>query len=267
MKLVKYISKGITRWGRLKDRTKIEEFSTSPLVDNWKPQIVDVKDASKVEILPPTDNPTHVVGVALNFPGVAGEEIPYQEPLLFLKSPFSLVSITEPIVAPLETDLGFWGEVELACVIGKKTQNLSAISLKESILGFCLANDLTEENLHQRDHHLLRSKASFGFCPLGPYLDTAFSPERGRIWSKINGELTQQSDLQHMLFSVHECLEIITRRIPLLPGDVVLFGTPAGAGASQNTGLKIGDTMQIGIDGLGTISQNVVAPSVKTVAL
>ncbi len=255
MKIVRFLVDDSILWGELDGET-IRALSESPL----KSFTLSGKQYSlgQVKLLAPAERPTHVVGVALNYPGVSGESAIADEPLFFLKSPTSISAITDPVTLPVDASRGFWGEVELACVMSRDVYQSSVAECEDAILGYCIANDLTLENLANRDHHLLRSKALTGFCPMGPYLDTSFDPNSGKIWSKINGTTSQEADLSEMLYSPQRCVSLISQLLPLTAGDVVLFGTPSGAGATQQTGLRAGDEFELGIAGLGSVTQQIV---------
>lgn len=146
-------------------------------------------------------------------------------------------------------------EVELAVVIGQVAKHVPALDAHEVIFGYTIANDVTARDLQQRDRTWTRAKALDTFCPLGPHLDTEFDLARAAITCEVNGTLRQQGNLSDMIHGVPELISYVSSLFTLLPGDVILTGTPAGVGT-----LRHGDHVTCSIEGLGTLQHGVAAP-------
>lgn len=143
-------------------------------------------------------------------------------------------------------------EGELAVVIGKVTKNVSVQDALDHVLGYTIGNDVTARDLQRKDGQWSRAKGFDTFCPLGPTINTDFDPADATIETRVNGEIRQKAPLSDMIHSVAEIIAYASAVFTLLPGDVVLTGTPAGVGA-----FSAGDTVEVEITGLG-ILRNVV---------
>lgn len=174
-----------------------------------------------------------------------------EEPLLFLKPNTSVIGPGDAIVRPAiseQTDF----EGELAVVIGRIAKNVSADDALDHVLGYTIANDVTARDLQRKDGQWTRAKGFDTFCPLGPTINTDFDPSSATIQTRVNGEVKQQAPLSDMIHSVADIIAHASAVFTLLPGDVILTGTPAGVGA-----FTAGDTVEVEISGLG-ILRNVV---------
>ena len=214
----------------------------------------------------PIARPTKILCVGLNYREhaiEAGAEIP-NEPVLFMKSPDTLHGPNDDIVIPpgsLATDY----EVELAVVIGAPALYLK--DQKEAlgvIAGFTISQDLSERYWQlERGGQWAKGKSFPTFNPLGPYLLTPdeFSPENRKMWCSVNGETRQNSATSDMIFGVAEIVRYISNVMALSPGDVINTGTPQGVGLGFKPPryLADGDTVETGIEGLGTQRARVVA--------
>ncbi|MFB3109800.1 MAG: fumarylacetoacetate hydrolase family protein, partial [Acidimicrobiia bacterium] len=147
-------------------------------------------------------------------------------------------------------------EAELAVVISRPARNISAEDASRYIFGYTAANDVTARDLQMKDAQWTRAKGFDTFCPLGPAIETELDPlERLAVICRVNGEVRQAGFTSDMIFGVAEILEYITAFTTLLPGDVVLTGTPAGASK-----VEPGDVMEVEIDGIGTLTNRLVSP-------
>lgn len=145
-------------------------------------------------------------------------------------------------------------EAELAVVIGRVCKDVPRERVNEVIFGYTLANDVTSRDLQRSDGQWARSKGFDTFCPLGPWIETDFIPGTQRIYSKVNGEIRQDATLNQMIFSVSDIVVFISQVMTLLPGDVIITGTPAGIGPLVERG-----DVTIGIEGLGELTNKVSA--------
>ncbi|PJZ86292.1 fumarylacetoacetate hydrolase family protein [Leptospira harrisiae] len=203
----------------------------------------------EIQLLNPC-TPNKIVGVALNYPGVAkGEE--NTEPLVFLKSNSKIVEHKGTINNPL-VNTKVWGECELAIVIGAESYQLNSTNAKDKIFGYTIGNDVTAENFGNRDHHLAKSKAVDSFCALGPYIDTEFRPSEQIIKGFHNGVLLREGKLSERLWLETELLVWLTSWMTLSPGDVVLTGAPNRV--RDRIYLEDGDEFISYISGLGELT-------------
>lgn len=199
--------------------------------------------------------PSKVVCIGVNYRDHASEmdlELP-KEPLMFLKPSTTVVGPGEPIVYPKLTE-NLHYEGELAVVIKQEAKQIKAEDAEDYILGFTCAIDVTARDLQMKDSQWTRAKGFDTFCPLGPAIAAKLDYQDLRIVTRVNGEVRQDSNTSQMVFSIPQLLEAVTAVMTLLPGDVILTGTPAGVGE-----LLPGDEVSVTIDGIGTLSTKVIA--------
>ncbi|TGL10753.1 fumarylacetoacetate hydrolase family protein [Leptospira meyeri] len=233
-------------FGRI-DGQKIVAIDGAPWLGNTNDLFV--VNEYDIELLNPC-TPNKIIGVALNYPGVAkGEE--NSEPLVFLKSNSKIVAHSGTVKNPF-SNTKVWGECELAIVIGSESFQLTATNAKEKIFGYTIGNDITAENQGNRDHHLAKSKAVDGFCALGPFIDTEFKPNEQNINGFHNGILLREGKLSDRLWLETELLVWLTSWMTLEPGDVVLTGAPNRI--RDRIYLEDGDKFISSIDGLGELA-------------
>jgi 2-keto-4-pentenoate hydratase/2-oxohepta-3-ene-1,7-dioic acid hydratase in catechol pathway len=204
-------------------------------------------------LLPPVV-PTKIVCVGRNYADHAKElgNEPPREPILFLKPPSALLSPGGTIVRPAASQL-VHHESELAIVVGRVAKNVRVGEWLDYVRGFTCANDVTARDLQHKDVQFTRAKSFDTFCPLGPCIETDLDPADLSIIARVNGEVRQDARTSQMIFSCGVLFEFITGIMTLLPGDVILTGTPAGVGS-----LDSGDAVEVEIEGIGVL-RNVVA--------
>jgi len=199
--------------------------------------------------------PSKAVCVGKNYAAHAAEfgmEVP-DEPLLFLKPSTAIAGPGDPLqLLPISTRVDYEGE--LAVVIGRLARHVRAEDAYRYILGFTCANDVTLRDLQKMDDQWARAKGFDGSCPLGPWVETELDPIDIRVETRLNGEIRQAAQTSDMVFGVAELIEYITEFMTLLPGDVLLTGTPEGVGR-----LSDGDVVEVEVEGIGTLSNPVVA--------
>jgi 2-keto-4-pentenoate hydratase/2-oxohepta-3-ene-1,7-dioic acid hydratase in catechol pathway len=207
-----------------------------------------------VRLLAPVIPRSKVVCVGRNYLAHAeelGNEVP-KEPLIFLKPNTSVIGPRDGIVYPEQTnDLHFEGE--LAIVIGRICRDLPKERVQEVIFGYTIANDVTARDLQKSDGQWARAKGYDTFCPLGPWISTELDVSDVQVTTTLNGEEKQNGRTSQFIFDIPEVLAYITSFTTLLPGDVVLTGTPAGVGP-----MLPGDEVAISIEGLGTLTNKVI---------
>jgi 2-keto-4-pentenoate hydratase/2-oxohepta-3-ene-1,7-dioic acid hydratase in catechol pathway len=203
-----------------------------------------------------------VVCIGLNYSdhaAEAGMDLP-TEPVLFMKATSAICGPNDPIQIPRGAKKTDW-EVELAIVIGKKTKYISEEESMDHIAGFCLANDLSERAFQlERLGSWDKGKSHDSFAPIGPYLvtkDEIVDPQNLTMFTDINGERFQNGNTNTMVFDVKTIVAYLSQFMTLEAGDVIMTGTPPGVGMGQSPQkyLKPGDTVRIGIEGLGEQNQ------------
>jgi 2-keto-4-pentenoate hydratase/2-oxohepta-3-ene-1,7-dioic acid hydratase in catechol pathway len=208
--------------------------------------------ASSLTLLPPVD-PPKIVAVGRNYAEHAkelGNEAP-SEPILFLKPPTALLPPNGTIVRPPQSQrVDFEGE--LAIVIGAVAKDVPRARWREVVLGFTCANDVTARDLQKKDVQFTRGKSFDTFLPLGPCIDTELDPAALSLTTRVNGELRQNGNTRDMVFPCDVLVEFITSIMTLLPGDVILTGTPSGVGP-----LAAGDAVEVAIEGIGSLRNTV----------
>lgn len=201
-------------------------------------------------------NPSKVIAIGLNYRDHAKElnmDIPGY-PLIFLKPSTSVIENGDDIVFPSQTqELHYEGE--LGIVISRQARNVPVSGAGTYIAGYTCANDVTARDLQRMDGQWTRAKSFDTFCPLGPRVAKDIDPRALRITTRVNGQVRQQSTTANMIFNVYELVSFVSGIMTLLPGDVIITGTPRGVGA-----LNPGDTVEIDIENIG-ILKNKVRPA------
>jgi 2-keto-4-pentenoate hydratase/2-oxohepta-3-ene-1,7-dioic acid hydratase in catechol pathway len=198
--------------------------------------------------------PSKIVCVGRNYAEHARElgNEPPTEPILFLKPPSAMLAANGTIVRPPQSQrVDFEGE--LALVIGRQGRNIRAAEWRDYVHGFTCANDVTARDLQKKDVQFTRGKGFDTFCPVGPHIETDLDVSSLRLITRVNGEVRQNGSTSQMIFPCGFLVEFISSIMTLLPGDLILTGTPSGVGP-----LNAGDTVEVEIEGIGTL-RNAVA--------
>ncbi len=217
----------------------------------------DIDPVDAVRLLCPVDAP-RIFGVGLNYVAhieESGAATPKQ-PLLFMKPSTSATGPDADVIYPREGQNGHF-EAELAVIIGKAGRRVSLADSLSIVFGYTCANDISERVIQAQEMAigaLLIGKGYDGFCPLGPVIETKLDPTRLAIGARVNGQQKQASNTSDLLFSVADLVHYMTKAITLLPGDVIITGTPAGVGP-----VKPGDIVEIEIEGIGVLRNRIVA--------
>ena len=237
----------------LKDWLSENEASAPRLDDN-------------VRIGPPIARPSKIICIGLNFKDHAAEsgfDAP-EEPLIFGKATSAICGPYDNIIIPRGSEQTDW-EVELGVVIGKKTSYVDQDQALDHVGGYVLHNDVSERAFQKdRGGQWIKGKSADTFAPMGPFMATPDEIDNisdMRMWLNVNGENMQDGNTSNLIFSVDHVVSYLSQFMTLLPGDVISTGTPAGVGMGMNPEkyLKPGDVVELGIDGLGSSKQNVVA--------
>ena len=251
VKIARFSSGGDPRYGIL-DGDELVVLRGDPLFSGFDTTDERVALAS-VKLLAPVIPRSKVVCVGKNYRDHAAEmggEAP-SEPLLFLKPNTSVVGPGDAIVLPRQSEhVEFEGE--LAVVIGSIAKNVSEADAATVVFGYTIANDVTARDLQHRDGQWTRAKGFDTFCPLGPFIETEFVVSSGTVETRVNGVVRQSGSFGDMVHSVASVIAYASSVFTLLPGDVILTGTPAGVGP-----IVSGDTVEVEIAGIGTLSNSV----------
>jgi len=208
----------------------------------------------EVKLLAPAQ-PSKILCIGRNYAEHAREqeaEVP-RVPLLFLKPPSAILNPGEPIVLPRQSQQ-VEHEAELVVVVGKRGRNITTDESHDFIFGYTVGNDVTARDLQKTDGQWSRAKGFDTFCPFGPWIDTEFDPSDAIITCKVSGQPRQMASSRDMIFNVNELIAYLSSIMTLEPGDIIFSGTPAGIGA-----LLPGDTVEVEIEGLGKLTNPVVA--------
>ncbi|UKY52884.1 fumarylacetoacetate hydrolase family protein [Streptomyces inhibens] len=211
----------------------------------------------KIRLLPPV-LPNKVVAIGRNYAEHAaelGNAVP-DVPVTFFKPSTSVIGPGDPIAYPSFSQ-EVHHEAELAVVIGRMCREVPRERVKDVILGYTCANDITARDVQQREKQWARAKGFDSSCPLGPWVETDLAPadiaEGLTIQCTVNGEQRQLGRTSDMLRPIEDLIVHITEAMTLLPGDVILTGTPAGVGP-----LNVGDEVAVTIEGIGTLTNKVI---------
>lgn len=208
---------------------------------------------AEVRLLAPV-LPSKVVAIGKNYAEHAREmgDEPPAEPVVFLKPSTSVVGPGDPIPYPALTH-EVHHEAELAVVIGRLCREVPLQRAMEVVLGCTAANDVTARDLQRTDGQWTRAKGFDGFCPLGPWIVTDLDMSDLEVSCTVNGDLRQQASTKDLLRGVPELISYVSAVMTLLPGDVLLTGTPAGVGP-----IEVGDEVSVTVEGVGTLTNPVV---------
>jgi 2-keto-4-pentenoate hydratase/2-oxohepta-3-ene-1,7-dioic acid hydratase in catechol pathway len=248
VKIARFSHDGAINFGIL-DETDLVVLAADPMFGGFETTGERVPLADAV-LLAPVIPRSKVVCVGKNYADhvkeMGGNEPP-AEPLLFLKPNTSVIGPNDRIVLPSLSER-VEHEGELAVVIGSVARNVRPEDAESVIFGYTIGNDVTARDLQKKDGQWTRAKGFDTFCPLGPVIDTEFSFDGATIETRVNGDIRQQAPLSDMIHSLAEIIAYASAVFTLLPGDVILTGTPAGVGP-----IVSGDTVEVAVSGLGIL--------------
>jgi len=214
----------------------------------------------------PVTGVSKIIAIGFNYIDHAAEmavEVP-EEPLVFMKAVSALSNPFDPVIEPRgATKLDY--EAELVVVIGKRAQYVDASNALDYVAGYTVGNDVSERAFQrERAGQFVKGKSADSFAPFGPWLvtrDSIDDVQNLSVWSEINGEMRQQGNTNQMVAGVADIVSYLSQFMTLMPGDLIYTGTPEGVGDGFTPPryLKVGDTIRIGIEGLGELRQEVVA--------
>ncbi len=280
MKLLRYVAGDQVKPGILDAAGNIRDLSAIvPDIDGdsispaglAEIALVDPESLPRVlgnpELAAPVASPSKVVCIGLNYSDHAAEvgATPPSEPIIFHKATTAYHAPNGDIVKPPHSTKLDW-EVELCVYIGKHASYVSENEAMDCVAGYALGNDVSEREFQQERPagQWTKGKSPDTFAPIGPWLvtkDEVPNPENLKIWLKVNGEMKQNGSTNKLIFGVKKIVSFVSEYMTLLPGDVIMTGTPPGVGAGMKPQqwLNPGDVVELGIEGLGEARQKVVA--------
>ncbi len=226
-----------------------------------------VLDPAAVRLLPPVD-PPNIICIGLNYRKHAEETgiaIP-AEPLIFIKTTTSLCGPGDAIVLPAYSPDRIDYEAELAIVIGKRARDITEDEVPDFILGYTVANDVSNRAAQFTDGQWARAKSHDTFCPVGPAIVTDIDPDNLKITCRLDGRVMQDSRTSDMIFSCRRIVSYLSRSFTLLPGTIILTGTPEGVGFKRTPPvyLQPGQVVEVEIEGIGTLVNPVIGGNRRT---
>jgi 2-keto-4-pentenoate hydratase/2-oxohepta-3-ene-1,7-dioic acid hydratase in catechol pathway len=279
MKLLRYGNAGEERPGIVDDDGKVRDLST--LINDLDGKALTTESLARIAAVDPMGLPLvsepgrfgpcvanvgKFICIGLNYADHAAESglaVP-DEPVVFMKATSAITGPNDPIIKPRNSTKLDW-EVELGIVIGKHTRYVSEAEALDHIAGYCVINDVSEREFQlERGGQWDKGKGCDSFGPIGPYLvtkDEVPDPLNLNLWLKVNGKTFQNGSTKHMVFGPAFLVHYLSQFMSLQPGDVISTGTPPGVGLGQKPPLylKLGDIIELGVEGLGTQTQTVVA--------
>ena len=254
MRIIRYEVDGSARWGVLGSDDTVYEAAGEPFAGEGLRAGPAVARLGEVRLLAPV-TPSKIVCVGRNYADHAaelGNPVP-KEPLIFLKPPSSIVGPGADVVYP-EISGRLDPEAELVAVIGRAGRRVAPEDAMSIVAGYTCGNDVTARDIQKSDPQWTRGKGFDTFCPLGPWVDTEFDPGDVRVTCTVDGEVRQDGRTKDFIFDIPTLIAYVTAFARLEPGDVLMTGTPAGVGP-----VRVGNTMTVAVEGLGELSNTVIA--------
>lgn len=253
MKIIRYTAHGADPAFGILDGDDVVELHGDPLLVGIVPSDTRVPIAD-IKLLAPVIPRSKIICVGRNYADHAkefGNAVP-KSPMLFFKPNTSVIGPHDNVVVPEwmgRVDL----EAELTIVIGNITKNIAVDDALSSVFGFTVANDISSRTLQDADGQWARAKGADTFCPVGPAIETELDYANVTVSSAVNGEPHQNGNTSDMVFSVPELIAFASQSFTLLPGDLILTGTPAGVAQ-----IKPGDMIEVSVEGIGTLVNPVI---------
>lgn len=256
MKIYKFLQGGKPRFGVLEEPNTIRAMKASPFEGS-----IELGDEtwplSRLVLLPPTVAHPRIFGVGLNYKShilETGRALP-EIPSIFMKPDTALIGHGESIVYPSGSTIVHY-ETELVAVIGRKAKNVAREDALGYVLGYACGNDVSERTIQRKEMTLglmTVGKAFDTFAPIGPCIETSIDPSTLRMRGRLNGNVVQDCQTSDLLFGVDALVAYLSRAITLMPGDLIMTGTPGGIGP-----LQPGDIFEIDIEGVGVLRNDVI---------
>lgn len=252
-RIVRYRGADGPAWGILEPDDLVQATTGTPFVD-LAPTGEEMGPLADLELLAPAA-PSKVICVGRNYREHAAEfgNAPPAEPLIFMKPPSSVIGPAAAIHYP-SLSQRVDPEAELVVVIGREAHRVSAADAMAHVGGYTCGNDVTARDIQKSDGQWTRGKGFETFCPIGPWIETELDPADLRVTCTVDGVLRQDGRTRDLLFPIPFLIEYISRFTRLLPGDLVMTGTPAGVGP-----MDVGSTVTVEVEGVGALTNPVVA--------
>lgn len=260
MKIYKFLQVGKPRFGVLEAPDTIRAMKASPFEGS-----IELDDEtwplSSLVLLPPTVAHPRIFGVGLNYKShilETGRALP-EMPSIFMKPDTALIGHGESIVYPSGSTIVHY-EAELVAVIGRRARKIAREDALDYVLGYACGNDVSERTIQRKEMTLglmTVGKAFDTFAPIGPCIETSVDPSTLRMQGRLNGTVVQDCQTSDLLFEVEALVAYLSQAITLMPGDLIMTGTPGGIGP-----LQPGDTFEIDIEGVGVLRNDVIGESV-----
>jgi 2-keto-4-pentenoate hydratase/2-oxohepta-3-ene-1,7-dioic acid hydratase in catechol pathway len=241
-------------FGVLEDDNSITVITGDPIYQGIQKTAAKLQ-LTQVRLLAPVIPRSKIVAIGKNYADHAAEMggVVPEEPIIFIKPNTTVIGPGDTIVWPaMAPSIDY--EAELAIVIGRICKDVPKEKINDVIFGYTLANDVTCRELQKKDGQWARAKGFDTFCPLGPWIETDFVPGNQRITTTVDGEVKQDGMLSDMIFKVADIVNFVSSVMTLLPGDVIITGTPAGIGPMPEK-----STVAVSIEGLGQLTNKVSA--------
>jgi 2-keto-4-pentenoate hydratase/2-oxohepta-3-ene-1,7-dioic acid hydratase in catechol pathway len=262
MKIVRFLHGGQTGYGIIEDDL-IYLCSGDPF--NGLVRTPHAVSAGSARFLAPV-SPPNIICLGLNYKKHADEAgVQYPPaPLIFLKATTSACGPHDPIVLPEAFQDSIDFEAELAIVVGRRAKNITEEEVPDAILGYTVGNDVSNRAAQFKDGQWARGKSHDTFCPLGPVIETDIDGDSLDISCRVDGVIMQSSNTSNMIFPCRRIVAYLSQCMTLLPGTVIMTGTPEGVGYARTPPvfLKAGQTVECSIEGIGTLSNPVVGRQV-----
>jgi 2-keto-4-pentenoate hydratase/2-oxohepta-3-ene-1,7-dioic acid hydratase in catechol pathway len=262
MKIARYEQGGVIHYGQVIDEGEALQRIDGTVLGAWH-LTGDKVALPNVRLLTPVA-PPNIIAIGLNYKLHAAESnspLP-DHPVVFVKLTTALCDPGMPILLPVSAPNEVDYECELAIVIGRRARRVSEVEALDFVLGYTCANDVSARDCQGRlDKQWARGKSFDTFCPLGPWIETEMDPDNAGLRTRLNGQVMQDSNTNDMIFGCRELISYLSYQFTLLPGTVILTGTPSGVGFARKppVWLKHGDVVEIEIDGIGVLRNPVVA--------
>ena len=246
MKIARYLADGSPRYGIVENGTVFQ--ADGDLFEGLS-KGAEVGSLDSLTLLPPVE-PSKIVAIGLNYALHVTENDPSRsvptEPVLFMKPQSALLGHGGVIELPVANRIDH--EAELCIVIGKTASRVSEAEALDYVLGFTCGNDVSHRDFQRKDGQWVRAKGFDTFAPLGPVIETDVDTSNLAIQARLNGEVKQSSNTNNMIFKPAFLVSFVSEVMTLLPGDVIMTGTPEGVSP-----MKAGDTIEVEIEGIGTL--------------
>ena len=243
MKIARYLAHGQISYGVVEAGT-VKELSATPFEPH---QITDhAHPVSEVKLLAPCE-PTKILAIGLNYSSHLHDREPPAEPMVFYKTPTSVIGPDETIVRPKDT-AKLDAEAELVIVIKDRCRNVSKDQALQHILGYTCGNDVSARDWQQEDRNWWRAKSADTFSPAGPFIETDLDPSNVRVVCRINGKEVQGESTSYLIFDIPTIIAYTSKFVTLEPGDMIYTGTPGQPGEMTD-----GDVCEIDIEAVGVL--------------